>query len=189
MMADVNATPTLLLLDDDPDIGLAAQLLLGRRVGPVHTLQRPAELLPALQRLRPSLLLLDLNFGHGRSDGEQGLQLLRAVMQLPAPPAVLVLTAFAEIALAVRAVRAGAHDFIVKPWDNAQLVAACRQALAGAEEPPPTADTPPPLSLAVQERTALMQAMHAAQGNLSAAARQLGLSRAALYRRLAKHGL
>jgi two-component system, response regulator RegA len=189
MMTPVNAMPTLLLLDDDPDIGLAAQLLLRRRVGPVHALQRPAELLPALQRLRPALLLLDLNFSPGRTDGAQGLQLLREVMKLPSPPAVLVLTAFAEIELAVRAVRAGAYDFIVKPWDNAQLVAACQQALAGAEEPPAPTEPPQPLSLAVQERAALMNAMHAAAGNLSAAARQLGLSRAALYRRLAKHGL
>lgn len=189
MMAPVTAPPSLLLLDDDPDIGLAAQLLLRRRVGPVHVLQRPAELLPALQRLRPALLLLDLNFAPGRSDGEQGLSLLREVMKQPSPPPVLVLTAFADIELAVRAVRTGAHDFIVKPWNNAQLVAACQQALAEAGEPPPPSEAAPVRSLAVQERAALMNAMHAAEGNLSAAARELGLSRAALYRRLAKHGL
>ena len=63
---------SILLLDDDPDVGIAAQLLLQRRVAPVHCLRRPSELIAALDRLRPSLLLLDLNFGPGRSDGVPG---------------------------------------------------------------------------------------------------------------------
>jgi len=185
--------PQLLLLDDDPDVLLAAQLLLQRRVGPVRGLQRPAELMPAMAQLRPDLLLLDLNFGPGRSDGQQGLRLLDAVMALPAPPVVLVMTAYADIALAVQAVKRGAWDFVTKPWDNAALVALCQQALAGVDAgdaaAASAADAEPPRTLAVQERAALMQAVHAAAGNLSEAARQLGLSRAALYRRLDKHGL
>ncbi len=188
------APPQLLLLDDDPDVLLAAQLLLQRRVGPVRGLQRPAELLPAIAAARPDLLLLDLNFGPGRSDGQQGLRLLEAVMALPAPPVVLVMTAYADIGLAVQAVKRGAWDFVTKPWDNARLVALCQAALAeaaalGRTAPADRADPELPRTLAVQERAALMQAVHAADGNLSEAARQLGLSRAALYRRLEKHGL
>jgi two-component system, response regulator RegA len=194
--------PSLLLLDDDPDVLLAAQLLLQRRVGPVRGLQRPAELLPALQQARPDLLLLDLNFGPGRSDGSQGLRLLEAVMSLPLPPVVLVMTAYADIQLAVQAVKRGAYDFIAKPWDNARLVALCQEALhQAARQPADLAPAAPPVgsegdatgeplrTLAVQERAALMQAVHTAAGNLSEAARLLGLSRAALYRRLDKHGL
>lgn len=194
--------PSLLLLDDDPDVLLAAQLLLQRRVGPVRGLQRPAELLPALQQARPDLLLLDLNFGPGRSDGSQGLRLLEAVMNLPLPPVVLVMTAYADIQLAVQAVKRGAYDFIAKPWDNARLVALCQEALQQAvRRPADLAPAAPPFAsegdatgeplrtLAVQERAALMQAVHTAAGNLSEAARLLGLSRAALYRRLDKHGL
>lgn len=188
------AAPQLLLLDDDPDVLLAAQLLLQRRVGPVRGLQRPAELMPAIAAARPDLLLLDLNFGPGRSDGQQGLRLLEAVMALPAPPVVLVMTAYADIGLAVRAVKRGAWDFVTKPWDNARLVALCQSALAQAAPGDaglalPSLETEAPRTLAVQERAALMQAVHAAEGNLSEAARQLGLSRAALYRRLEKHGL
>jgi DNA-binding NtrC family response regulator len=192
MITVTNAKPHLLLLDDDPDVLLAAQLLLQRRVGPVCGLQRPAELLPAIMQARPDLLLLDLNFGPGRSDGQQGLRLLEAVMKLPAPPQVLVMTAYADISLAVQAVKRGAYDFITKPWDNARLVALCLEALQQHSVPAETASPAPteaPRSLAVQERAALMQAVHAAAGNLSEAARQLGLSRAALYRRLEKHGL
>jgi len=189
------ASPSILLLDDDPDVGLAAQLLLQRRVAPVACLRRPAELESALDRLRPSLLLLDMNFGPGRTDGAQGLRLLDLLATRRGAPPVIVMTAWADIDRAVQAVRRGAFDFVTKPWDNARLVAACREALASREpgavqpidiaapQPSPTA------SLAVQERAALLAAMAESQGNVSAAARILGVSRAALYRRLDKHGL
>jgi len=184
---------SILLLDDDPDVGLAAQLLLQRRVAPLTCLRRPAELTPALDRLKPALLLLDLNFGPGRTDGEQGLRLLAEVQARPQPPVVVVMTAYADIDLAVQALKRGAFDFITKPWDNVRLIATCREALqralpALAGEPASTA-LEPSRSLAAQERAAVLAAMAEAEGNLSAAARLLGLSRAALYRRLDKHGL
>jgi two-component system response regulator RegA len=190
---------SILLLDDDPDVGLAAQLLLQRRVAPVTCLRRPAELAAAVASLRPQLLLLDLNFGPGRTDGAQGLRLLDDVQALPQPPVVVVMTAYADIDLAVQALRRGAWDFITKPWDNVRLVATCREALQRAQpvasdaaSPPTSTSTStaePVRSLAAQERAAVLAAMAQAEGNLSAAARLLGLSRAALYRRLDKHGL
>lgn len=189
--------PSILLLDDDPDVGLAAQLLLQRRVAPVTCLRRPAELIAALQRLRPTLLLLDLNFGPGRTDGAQGLRLLDEVRARPHPTTTVVLTAYADIDLAVRALKHGAFDFITKPWDNVRLIATCREALERASTTPasdePAAAEPATAeqlrSLAAQERVAVLAAMAEAQGNLSAAARSLGLSRGALYRRLEKYGL
>ena len=187
---------SILLLDDDPDVGLAAHLLLQRRVAPVTCLRRPAELAAAITALRPQLLLLDLNFGPGRTDGAQGLRLLADVQALARPPVVVVMTAYADIDLAVQALRRGAWDFITKPWDNVRLVATCREALQRAQPAAtdaPAAATPstlePMRSLAAQERAAVLAAMAQAEGNLSAAARLLGLSRAALYRRLDKHGL
>ncbi len=209
-MRPVN-TSSILLLDDDPDVGLAAQLLLQRRVAPVICLRRPAELSAALGRLHPALLLLDLNFGPGRSDGTQGLQLLSEVQALPAPPVVVVMTAYADIDLAVQALKRGAFDFITKPWDNVRLIATCHEAMAQhqvhvaakanqnanatasatATAPVSSLATPPPeaRSLAAQERATVLAAMAQAEGNLSEAARLLGLSRGALYRRLDKHGL
>src|SRR5688572_29828241 len=183
----------ILLLDDDPDVGIAAQLLLQRRVAPVHCLRRPGELFAALDRLHPALLLLDLNFGPGRNDGAQGLRLLDEIRARPHSPPVVVLTAYGAIELAVRALKRGAFDFIVKPWDNVRLVATCQEALQRAHSPPDEQTTAPaaanPQTLATQERAAVLAAMAEAQGNLSAAARTLGLSRAALYRRLEKYGL
>lgn len=184
---------SILLLDDDPDVGIAAQLLLQRRVGPVHCIRRPGELIAAIERVHPSLLLLDLNFGPGRTDGSQGLRLLDEVHARPGAPVVVVLTAYADIDLAVRALKRGAFDFIVKPWDNVRLVATCQEALQHApeavEESAVSTTAVSPQTLAAQERAAVMAALAEAQGNLSAAARTLGLSRAALYRRLEKHGL
>lgn len=185
---------SILLLDDDPDVGLAAQLLLQRRVAPVTCLRRPAELPAALDQLQPDVLLLDLNFGPGRTDGAQGLRLLAEVQARPRPPVVVVMTAFADIDLAVQALKRGAFDFITKPWDNVRLVATCREALQRAQpeekvDPAPAVAAEPVRSLAAQERAAVLAAVAEAQGNLSEAARLLGLSRAALYRRLDKHGL
>jgi DNA-binding NtrC family response regulator len=197
ILANMHVVPdpsarSILLLDDDPDVGIAAQLLLQRRVGPVHCIRRPGELIAAIERVHPSLLLLDLNFGPGRTDGSQGLRLLDEVHARPGAPVVVVLTAYADIDLAVRALKRGAFDFIVKPWDNVRLVATCQEALQHAPEAveeSAVSTTASPQTLAAQERAAVMAALAEAQGNLSAAARTLGLSRAALYRRLEKHGL
>ena len=185
--------PSILLLDDDPDVGLAAQLLLQRRVAPLTCLRRPAELPAAIDRLQPALLLLDLNFGPGRTDGAQGLRILDDVRVRARPPIVVVMTAYADIGLAVQALKRGAYDFVTKPWDNVRLIATCREAFQHAQLVLNGEGTPvlaePVRSLAAQERAAVIAAVAEVQGNLSAAARLLGLSRAALYRRLDKHGL
>jgi two-component system, response regulator RegA len=195
VVSETASSAEILLLDDDPDVGIAAQLLLQRRIGPVTCLRRPAELFAALDRLYPALLLLDLNFGAGRTDGAQGLRLLDEVRRRTNPPVVVVMTAFADIDLAVQAVKRGAFDFVTKPWENVRLVATCKEALQrshSARDPQADSAAAVPEAvrpLAEQERAAVMAALTEAQGNLSAAARALGLSRAALYRRLARYGL
>jgi DNA-binding NtrC family response regulator len=124
----------LLILDDDPDVALAARLLLQRRVGEVHAIGDPAALPDALARLAPDVLLLDMNFTPGASDGEAGLRVLRQLAGRKQAPAVIVMTAYAEVNLAVQALKLGAVDFVTKPWDNARLVA-CVQAALAARQP------------------------------------------------------
>ncbi|MEH0168007.1 sigma-54-dependent transcriptional regulator [Roseateles microcysteis] len=123
----------ILVLDDDPDVGTAARLLLRRRFGSVELLTRPAELLPQLERGPADVLLLDMNFTPGRSDGEEGLRLLRQALSRVDAPAVVMMTAYAEIDLAVQALKLGAFDFITKPWDNQKLVATVNAALASRQ--------------------------------------------------------
>jgi len=124
--------PGILILDDDPDVALAARLAL-RKLAPVAVRHDPRELPAALDDTAPDLLLLDMNFAPGASDGAAGLALLREVVarqgKVPAP-AVIVMTAYAEVELAVQALKSGAVDFITKPWANERLVACVQAALA-----------------------------------------------------------
>ena len=127
-MPDTNAR--ILILDDDPDVACAAQMLLRRRHGAVTTLDDPARLAAVLAAGVPDVVLLDLNFTPGRIDGAEGLAVLDRLCALPQAPAVIVLTAYADVPLAVEALKRGAGDFITKPWDNARLLAAVDAALA-----------------------------------------------------------
>jgi DNA-binding NtrC family response regulator len=131
----MSADPVL-ILDDDPDVATAARLLLQRRVGPVRVIARPLELAAALDEHAPAVLLLDMNFAPGATDGAQGLALLRQVLARPHAPAVVVMTAYANVDLAVQALKLGAFDFVTKPWDNARLVAIA-QAAAASRRPAP----------------------------------------------------
>jgi DNA-binding NtrC family response regulator len=120
----------VLILDDDPDVATAAQLLLRRRHGQVVTLCDPAGLPALLAQGVPDVVLLDLNFTPGCIDGAEGLALLDVLRAQGRAPAVIAMTAYADVPLAVEALKRGAGDFITKPWDNARLVAAIYQALA-----------------------------------------------------------
>jgi DNA-binding NtrC family response regulator len=121
--------PGILILDDDPDVALAARLAL-RKLAPVAVRHAPAELAAALDELAPDVLLLDMNFTPGASDGAAGLAVLGEVLARRDAPAVIVMTAYAEVDLAVQALKAGALDFITKPWANERLVACVQGALA-----------------------------------------------------------
>jgi DNA-binding NtrC family response regulator len=96
----------------------------------VATLGDPHALDAQLAEGTPDVVLLDLNFTPGRIDGAEGLAVLDRLRALPRPPSVIALTAYADIPLAVEALKRGASDFITKPWDNARLVAAVEGALA-----------------------------------------------------------
>ncbi|HYD80895.1 MAG TPA: sigma-54 dependent transcriptional regulator [Paucimonas sp.] len=131
----------ILILEDDADVACAAQLLLRRRSGAatqVQVLSDPRRLPESLNAGAPDVVLLDLNFTAGRADGAEGLAVLDQLRALPRPPAVIAMTAYADVPLAVEALKRGACDFITKPWDNARLAAAVESALARRiAEPPP----------------------------------------------------
>ncbi len=132
----------ILILDDDIDVAYAAQLLLRRRYGSVATLYDPQQLQNALGERVPDVVLLDFNFTPGRIDGAEGLAVLDRLRALPQPPAVIALTAYADVPLAVEALKRGASDFITKPWDNARLIAAIDSALARRSSAGASAESP-----------------------------------------------
>ncbi|QBE63664.1 sigma-54-dependent transcriptional regulator [Pseudoduganella lutea] len=125
-----DTTARILILDDDADVAYAARMLLRRRHGDVAVLHDPAQLEGELARGVPDVVLLDFNFTPGRTDGAEGLAALDMLRRQPQPPAIIALTAYADVPLAVEALKRGAADFITKPWDNARLVSAVDAALA-----------------------------------------------------------
>lgn len=132
---------SILIIDDDPDVAYAAQLLLRRRYAGVRVVTQLAQLAAVLQEKVPDLVLLDFNFTAGRTDGGEGLALLASLRAQHPPPTVIAMTAYADVPLAVAALKRGACDFITKPWDNARLLAAADAALASrrACDPAPAA--------------------------------------------------
>lgn len=111
----------ILIIDDDPAIRASLQLLLRRAGHEAKAAGGPAEAMDEVRAAPPALVLLDMNFSRYTS-GEEGLTLLRQIkIFAPAVP-VILMTAWGTIDLAVEGMRAGAFDFITKPWDNRRLL-------------------------------------------------------------------
>jgi len=150
------ADARILILDDDADVATAARMLLRRRYPEVTVLDDPAGLPQVLARAVPDIVLLDFNFTPGRTDGAEGLAALDLLRRQPRAPAVIALTAYADVPLAVEALKRGADDFLTKPWDNARLMAAVDSALARRSTAPAHGAT-----AALMGESAPMQAVRA----------------------------
>jgi DNA-binding NtrC family response regulator len=118
------------VVDDDPDIALAARLALRDMFERVETLSSPAELLPLVEAERPDAILLDLNFQRAATDGSEGLDYLGRIMTVDPDAAVVIITAHGAVSIAVQAIKKGASDFVAKPWSNERLAATVRSAAA-----------------------------------------------------------
>lgn len=179
---------TALFLDDDADVLAAAELVLVRNGFDLIKVQTPDEARAVLSARPVDVLLLDLNFRRGDTSGEAGLTFLRDQMTLTPHLVVVVVTGHSGMTVAIEAMRLGAQDFVVKPWHNERFVATIRAALDSPRVAPPPA-TPQDLNLERSERELIKAALDRHRFNISSAARDLGLTRAALYRRMEKHGL
>lgn len=119
---------TLLIVDDNRSILSALRLLLEKYFARVLTLPTPNRLATTLREERIDVVLLDMNFTAGINTGNEGIYWLREIHARRPDVKVVLFTAYAAIDLAVRAMRDGAVDFVVKPWDNDRLVASLRNA-------------------------------------------------------------
>lgn len=119
---------TLLVVDDNRSILSAVQLLMGNYFARVLTLPSPNQLLTTLRCESVDVILLDMNFSAGINTGNEGFYWLQEIHRNYPDIKVVLFTAYADIDLAVRAMRDGAVDFVVKPWDNDRLVAALQGA-------------------------------------------------------------
>ena len=114
---------TVLVIDDDEDILLSARLFLKQHFKTILTCKSPKELNTLLSRQKIDLILLDMNFQKGASDGREGLYWLEHILSIDPDYVVVLMTAFGNVELAVQAIKKGAADFILKPWHNEKLYA------------------------------------------------------------------
>lgn len=125
---------TIIIVDDNKGVLTAVQLLLKNHFSKAITLSSPVSLSSVLREENPEVVLLDMNFTSGINNGNEGLFWLHEIKrQYPNLPVVLF-TAYADIDLAVRGIKEGATDFIVKPWDNQKLVETLLNAASQAKE-------------------------------------------------------
>jgi DNA-binding NtrC family response regulator len=175
--------PPLLIVDDDADVRHAAQLAMEPYVEKSDAVAGPHEAAALLRPGRYGCVLLDMNYLVGERSGREGMDALAHIRERDPALAVVLMTAFGGVSLAVAALKRGANDFLLKPWRNRDLLAAVR----AASEATRAARAGQPLESL--ERDAIERALAHSGGNIAQAAARLGLSRPALYRRMARHGL
>jgi two-component system response regulator HydG len=112
----------ILIIDDDTDVLLTARMILKRQFSLVQTENDPARIYELLQKDSYDVIVLDMNFTSGQTSGKEGLHWLKEILQLDPGAHVMMNTAYGDIDLAVTAVRQGAIDFLVKPWEKEKLV-------------------------------------------------------------------
>jgi DNA-binding NtrC family response regulator len=175
----------ILIVEDDMDVLRAARLALAPHVEHVET----ASSLDTLEQLLASAafeaVLLDMNFVAGARSGSDGINALARVQAFDPTLAVVLMTAYGGVVLAVEALKRGAVDFVLKPWRNDKLIVS----MTSAVEITRTRRKAETLQLDALERDAIERALARHRGNISQAASALGLSRPALYRRMVKYGI
>src|SRR5678810_174250 len=124
---------SILIIDDDPDVLTAVRLLLKTEVKEVQTEKNPENLRSILSKQPFDVILLDMNFNSSINTGNEGIFWLNKIKELKSNAAVVMITAYGDIDLAVRSLKEGAADFVVKPWHNEKLISIIKDALRRKE--------------------------------------------------------
>ena len=122
----MTARGNLLIVDDNKSILSALEILLQDDFEEVKTIAGPSQLPALLESGRVDLVLLDMNFSAGVNTGNEGLYWLSRIREMRPDVEVVLFTAYGDVELAVKALKQGAADFILKPWDNNKLKATLR---------------------------------------------------------------
>jgi two-component system, NtrC family, response regulator HydG len=120
---------SILIVDDDPDVLTAVRLLLKTEVKEVVAEKNPDNLRWHLSKENFDVILLDMNFSSSINTGNEGLFWLKEIRKLKPDTSVIMITAYGDIDLAVRSLKEGAADFVVKPWHNEKLIATVKETL------------------------------------------------------------
>ena len=113
---------SILIVDDDTDVLTAVKLLLKREVKEVVTEKNPEQIRSLITQQKFDVILLDMNFNSSINTGNEGIFWLKKIRELDDQVGVIMITAYGDIDLAVRSLKEGASDFIIKPWHNEKLV-------------------------------------------------------------------
>lgn len=167
---------TIVVVDDNPTILTALKICLTAEFERIVTLTSPDTLVSTLSNEEQvDVVLLDMNFSLGVNTGQDGLFWLRTLKKLHPDTPVVLMTAYADVQLAVKGLKNGAADFVIKPWDNDELVRTLRDAVEKSREV---------VTLDELEQQHVHRVVDQCHGNMSKAAELLGITRQTLYRKL-----
>lgn len=125
----------VLVIDDDADVLVSAQLFLKRHFQQVDVERNPQRIPYWVNTGQYDIFLLDMNFNRDLSNGQEGFAWLEKILDLQPNAVVVLMTAYGDVELAVRAIKSGAADFVLKPWDNNKLVATIQSAFEAKRHP------------------------------------------------------
>ena len=166
---------TILIVDDNPSILTAMRYLLDGTFDRILMLSQPDGILKTMAQDNIDIVLLDMNFTLGVNSGQEGLFWLRAIRKQHPQTPVVLLTAYADVSLAVKGLKSGAADFITKPWDNDELIHKLKDVLDMQQEI---------VSLDEVEKEHIRRTLDRCHGNLTQAAELLGITRQTLYNKM-----
>lgn len=167
---------TIVVVDDNPTILTALKICLTAEFERIVTLTSPDTLVSTLSNgEQVDVVLLDMNFSLGVNSGQDGLFWLRTLKKLHPDTPVVLMTAYADVQLAVKGLKNGAADFVTKPWDNDEQVRTLRDAVEKSREV---------VTLDELEQQHVHRVVDQCHGNMSKAAELLGITRQTLYRKL-----
>ena len=171
----MNKYGTILVVDDNASILTAMHYLLDGTFERVLTLDQPDDILKTMAQEEVDIVLLDMNFSLGVNSGQEGLFWLRTICKQHPQTPVVLLTAYADVSLAVKGLKSGAADFVTKPWDNDELVRKLKDVLDGQQQV---------ASLDEMEKDYIRRTLDRCHGNLTQAAELLGITRQTLYNKM-----
>ena len=119
----------ILVVDDNEDVLFALHMLLESYVEKVKVATRPEKILSFMDSFQPDVILLDMNFQRDMSGGQEGFDSLKEILKHDPEAVVVFMTAYSDTEKAVRAIKAGATDFVPKPWDKEKLLATLSSAI------------------------------------------------------------
>lgn len=166
---------TILIVDDNPAILTALKICLAGVFTRIVTLSSTDRLVATMSEEQVDVVLIDMNFSLGVNTGQDGLFWLRTLKKLHPDTPVVLMTAYADVQLAVKGLKNGAADFVTKPWNNDELVRTLRDAVEKSREV---------VTLDKLEQQHVHRVVDQCHGNMSKAAELLEITRQTLYRKL-----